>query len=140
MSRIDLVRQVVADQLDDPYYLLALRLIFPPDRVEVKIDKEISDLYVYPERLNASYRDDWRSIATRALFRNAFGDHWRSDEENLNRYVSFLRDEAIPRCIHNHIDLFRKLGEVLQILQSDNTVSFPHPGRQALMDIIWPKL
>ncbi|WP_150911845.1 hypothetical protein [Marinobacter halotolerans] len=140
MSRIDLVKQVVAEQLDDPYYLLALRLIFPPDRVEVEIDKEISDLYVYPERLEASYRDEWRSIATRALFRYAFGDHWRSDEENLNRYVCFLRDEAIPRCIHNHIDLFRNLGEVLQIQQSDNTVSFPHPGRQALMDIIWPKL
>jgi hypothetical protein len=98
MSRIDLVRQMVEEQLDDPYYLLALRLIFPPDRVEVKTDKEISDLYVYPERL-----------------------------------------EAIPRCIHNHIDLFRRLGEVLKIRQSDNTIIFPDPGRRAVMDIIWPK-
>lgn len=138
MSRIEVVRQAVAQQLDDPYYLLAMRLMFPPDRPIVRIDKEISDLYTYPERLHASYRDEWLAIATRAVYRNAFDDHWRSDDENLDNYIRFLRGEAIPRCIHNHIELFRKLGEVLQIEQSDNTLAFPDPGRRALMKIIWP--
>ena len=83
MSRIDLVKAAVDEQLNDSYDLLAMRMLFPPDRVEVKIDQEIKDLYVYPERLDTGYRDEWRAIATRALFRNAFGDHWRPDEDHL---------------------------------------------------------
>ncbi|TGN39462.1 hypothetical protein [Marinobacter confluentis] len=138
MNRIEVVRQAVAQQLDDPYDLLAMRLMFPPDRAVVRIDKEISDLYAYPERLQASYRDEWLAIATRAVFRNAFSDHWRSDEENLDDYLRYLRSQAIPKCIHDHIELFRKLGEVLQIDRSDNTIAFPDPGRRALMKIIWP--
>jgi len=114
-------------------------MLFPPDRVEVKIDQEIKDLYVYPERLDTGYRDEWRAIATRALFRNAFGDHWRPDEENLERYLDFLRDEAIPRCVHDNIELFRMLGEVLSIARSDNAIAFPDPKRRALMKIIWPE-
>jgi hypothetical protein len=139
MNRIELVKQAIARQLEDPYNLLALRLLFPPDRVVVRIDKEIADLYTYPERLDASYSDEWRAIAIRAIFTNAFADHWRSDEENLERYIGYLRREAVPRTIHNHIELFRRLGEILQIRGSDNTVSFPDPGRQALMKIIWPE-
>lgn len=139
MNRIELVKQQIAGQLDDPYSLLALRLLFPPDRVVVRIDREIADLYAYPERLEASYRDEWHAIATRAIFVNAFADHWRSDEENLQRYVSYLRSDAIPRTIHNHTELFRSLGEVLQIRRSDNAVLFPDAQRRALMKIIWPE-
>ena len=139
MSRIDLVKAAVDEQLNDSYDLLAMRMLFPPDHVEVKIDQEIKDLYVYPERLDTGYRDEWRAIATRALFRNAFGDHWRPDEENLDRYMGFLRDQAIPRCVHENIDLFRMLGEVLAIGRSDNAIAFPDPKRRALMKIIWPE-
>jgi hypothetical protein len=139
MNRIDLVKQAIAEQLDNPYNLLALRLMFPPDRVVVRIDKEIADLYTYPERLEASYSDEWRAIATRAIYINAFADHFRTDEENLEQYVGYLRRDAIPRTIHNHIELFRRLGEVIQIRRSDNTLAFPDPARRALMKIIWPE-
>ena len=139
MRRIDLVRQAVDEQLSDTYDLLAMRLIHPPPGVEVDIQKEIDDLYVYPERLQASYRDEWRSIAIRALFEHGFPDHWRSDEENLQRSLAELREQAIPRCIHNHHRLFRRLGEVLEIQASENTVVFPAPRRRALMKLIWPE-
>jgi len=139
MSRIDLVKAAVDEQLNDSYDLLAMRMLFPPDHVEVKIEQEIRDLYVYPERLETGYRDEWRAIATRALFRNAFGDHWRPDEENLARYMIFLRDQAIPRCVHENIELFRMLGEVLTIAGSENAIAFPDPRRRALMKIIWPE-
>ncbi|MEQ5816270.1 hypothetical protein J3362_12215 [Marinobacter sp. NFXS11] len=139
MSRIDLVKTAVDEQLNDSCDLLAMRMLFPPDHVEVKIDQEIRDLYVYPERLDTGYRDEWRAIATRALFRDAFGDHWRPDEENLDRYLNYLKDEAIPRCVHDNIELFRMLGEVLSIARSDNAIAFPDPKRRALMKIIWPE-
>ena len=134
-----MVKAAVDEQLNDSYNLLAMRMLFPPDHVEVKINQEIKDLYVYPERLDTGYRDEWRAIATRALFRNAFDDHWRPDEENLERYLHFLRDEAIPRCVHDNIELFRMLGEVLSIARSDNAIAFPDPKRRALMKIIWPE-
>ena len=139
MSRIDLVKQAMDEQLDNSYDLLALRILFPPDSVVVKIEQEIRDLYVYPERLETSYRDEWRSIVARALIRNAFADHWRTDQENLNRYLAYLRDHAIPRCVHDNIGVFRMLGEVLAISESENAVVFPDPRRQALMKMIWPE-
>ena len=77
MSRIERVRRAVAEHLDDPYSLLALRLLFAPERVVVTIEDEIRDLYTYPERLNASYADEWRRIATRAVFDGAFDDPGR---------------------------------------------------------------
>lgn len=139
MSRIDLVRRTVAEDLDNPYDLLAMRLLFPPDRIEVSIDKEIRDLYTYPERLETSYYDEWRSLAVRGLFRYGFGDHWRADENNLQRYLGFLRNEAIPGCIRDNIELFRRLGEVLLIAQADNTLVFRDPKRRAVMKLIWPE-
>jgi len=102
MSRIELVKSAVNKQLNDSYDLLAVRLLFPPEHVVVNIQKEIKDLYVYPERLESGYCDEWRAIATRALFRNAFGEHWRSDEENLQLYLKHcaarltLEESAAP--------------------------------------------
>jgi hypothetical protein len=139
MSRIELAKNAVNEQLYDSYDLLAMRLLFPPDHVVVNIQKEIKDLYVYPERLESGYCDEWRAITTRALFRNAFGEHWRSDEENLQRYLKYLRSRAIPQCVHQNVDLFRMLGEALAIARSDNTIAFPNRQRQALINIIWPE-
>lgn len=139
MSRIELVRQAVAEQLDEPHALLALRLLFPPQRVAVSIEDEIRDLYTYPERLNASYTDEWRAIATRAIFERAFDDAGRSDQANLEQYLRYLRDDAIPGCIQDHPELFRSLHDIQRILESDNTVTFPDPGRLALMKLIWPE-
>lgn len=139
MSRIDLVRQAVAEQLDNPYDLLALRLIYPPDRIQVPIEKEINDLYMYPERLGSSYYDEWRGLAVRGLFTHGFTEHWRTEPENLQQHLEFLRREAIPRCIHDHIELFRRLGEILQIADADNTLVFRGPKRRAVMKLIWPE-
>lgn len=139
MSRINTVRSAVNEQLNDSHDLLAIRLLFPPDRVEVKIEQEIKDLYAYPERLMTGYRDEWRGLATRALFKNAFADHSRSDQENLQRYLNDLRHHSIPRCMEENIELFGMLAEIIAIARSHNTVAFPDPQRQALMKIIWPE-
>ncbi|MBS3805325.1 MAG: hypothetical protein KGY54_12310 [Oleiphilaceae bacterium] len=139
MSRIDLVKKVVEEHLDTPSDLLAMRLMFPPDRIEVTIDQEIKDLYLYPERLETGYRDEWRALATRALFIHGFSDGGRSDRDNLECYLEFLNGQAIPRCIHENIGLFRTLREVLAIVQSDNAIPFPDPKRQALIKMIWPE-
>ncbi|MBE0486082.1 hypothetical protein [Marinobacter sp.] len=139
MNKIDLVRVAVDQHLSDTYDLLAMRLLFPPERVVVPIDREIKDLFLYPERLETSYRHEWTSIATRALFNHGFADHWRTDQDNLDRYLASLREQSIPRCIHNHVGLFQMLGEVIAIQRSDNTIAFPDPRRRALMRLIWPE-
>ncbi|KPQ28946.1 MAG: hypothetical protein HLUCCX14_08645 [Marinobacter excellens HL-55] len=139
MNKIQLVRTAAEQQLTDIYDLLAMRILFPPDRVEVTIDKEIKDLFLYPERLETSYRDEWTSIATKALFNHGFADHWRSDQDNLDRYLGFLKEQSIPRCIHNHVGLFQMLGEAIAVQRSENTLAFPDPRRRALMRMIWPE-
>ena len=140
MTKTNLIEDVLANDLNDIYDLLALRLLFAPQEWTMDIEQDIRDLYVYPERLDSSYRDEWRRIAKRALFREGFPDHWLDDRENLSRYVRFLQKEAIPRCIHNHIELFRMLGEVLNIQRCSRTVVLPNPRRRALDALIWPEL
>lgn len=58
MNRIDQVRHSVAVHLSDIRELLAMRLLFQPVQPVVTIEQEIYDLYVYPERLESSYRDE----------------------------------------------------------------------------------
>lgn len=139
MNKIELIRAAVEQQLSDIYDLLAMRLLFAPEWVEVPIDKEIKDLFVYPERLETSYRHEWTSIAIRALFNHGFTDHWRTDQDNLDRYLGSLKEQSIPRCIHNHVGLFRMLGEAIAVQRSENTLAFPDPRRRALMRMIWPE-
>lgn len=139
MSRIDLVQQLVARHLDNPRDLLALRLMFPPDRIEITIDREIKDLYKHPERLQTSYRDEWRLLAVRGLFRHGFSDDGSADEKNLEQYLAFLQNEAIPRCIHENTGLFRCLGEIVLIAQAENTLVFRDPKRRAMIRLIWPE-
>lgn len=138
MNRIEWVRQSAEQHLDDINDLLAMRLLFPPEHIVVSIDKEIQDLYVYPERLETSYRDEWRSIALKALYKNGFADHGRIDQDNLQAYIGFLRDQAIPRCIHDHFRLFQALEEILAIQRAGNTISFPDPRRKSVLRLIWP--
>lgn len=139
MSRLERVKRVISEKLDDPYSLLALRILFPPDWVAVPIEDEIADLYTYPERLEASYADEWRRLATRTIFEQAFADSSRSDEESLQSYVCYLLQEAIPRCMQRHPALFDSLEEILEILNNNDTLTFPDPSRRALMRMIWPE-
>lgn len=139
MNRVELVRQSVELHLSDIRDLLAMRLSFPPDQMVVSIEKEIQDLYTYPERLETSHRDEWQSIAVKALHRHGFTAAGQTDQQSLDAYLGFLRDEMIPRCIQDHLKLFQSLDEVLAIQQSENTIIFPDPRRRALMRMIWPK-
>ncbi len=139
MNKIELVRQSVEQHLSDIHDLLAMRLLFPPEQSVVAIEKEILDLYLYPERLETSYRDEWQSIAVKGVYTNGFADHGRTDRKNLDVYLGFLREQAIPRSTQDHSRLFRALEEVLAIQRSDNTIPFPGPGRRFLMHLIWPK-
>lgn len=139
MNKIELIRRWVAQHLNDISDLLAMRLLFPPEQMVVTIEKEILDLYLYPERLQTSYRDEWKAIALRAVYKNGFSDQQRTDQENLDVYLGFLREEAIPRCTQDHSRLFQALEEVLAIQRSGNTITFPGPRRRSLMRLIWPK-
>lgn len=138
MSKIELVRQSVERHLSDINDLLAMRLVFPPQNIVVPIEKEILDLYIYPERLDTSYRDEWQAIARRALYKHGFSGDERSDEASLDAFVNALRDQTIPRCIEDHPGLFQSLAEIQLIQCSNNTVPFPHPKRQSLKRLIWP--
>ena len=139
MNRAERIRALIDGRFDNPYDLLALRLLFPPEHPVVRIDDEIRDLYVYPERLDSSYREEWRRLAVRGLHDHGFADHWESDQDNLERYAEHLARQAIPQCIHEHIDLFRTLGQALAIDQAGNTLRFPDRGRQSVMRLIWPE-
>jgi hypothetical protein len=138
MDRIELVRHAVEQHLNDINDLLAMRLLFAPDNVVVPIEKEILDLYTYPERLETSHRDEWKSIAIKALHRNGFTDPSQTDQESVAAYLGFLRAEAIPHCLTEHNALFQNLQEILAIARAGNTIAFPDPRRRGLMRLIWP--
>mgnify|MGYP003632065180 CR=1 FL=1 len=138
MNRIERVRQSVEQHLNDIHDLLAMRLLFPPEHSVVTIEKEILDLYLYPERLETSYRDEWKAIALKAIYHHGFADHSHTDRDNLDAYLGLLREQRIPHCIQDHLSLFHTLEEILAIQNAGNTLTFPDPRRQSLMRLIWP--
>lgn len=139
MNRAERIRGLIDTRFDNPYDLLALRLLFPPERAVVRIEDEIRDLYTYPERLETSYREEWRGLAIRGIHRDGFADHWRTDQDNLALYADTLARQAIPQCIHNNRALFQTLGKALAVAESANTLRFPDPRRRAVMQMIWPE-
>ncbi len=139
MNRIERVRQAVEENVKGIETLLAMRLLFPPENPVVTIEQEIFDLYVYPERLESSYRDEWQAIAVKAIYQHAFPDQAESDQNNLQRYLAHLHNLAIPRCQQEHPRLFRALEEIRAIAQAGNTLTFPDPRRKAIARLIWPK-
>ncbi|WP_339847600.1 hypothetical protein [uncultured Halopseudomonas sp.] len=139
MKRIELIRQSVDQHLSDIHDLLAMRLLFPPVQIVVPVEKEIQDLYLYPERLETSYRDEWKAIALKAIHKHGFADESQTDLDNLDQYLGVLLEKSIPQCIQNHPSLFHTLDEILAIQGSNNTITFPDPRRQALMRLIWPE-
>jgi len=130
VNNTDLIRQSLQQQLSDISDLLALRLVYPPQQAVVSIDQEILDLYTYPERLETSYRDEWKAIALKALYRHGVSDEGGTDEQKLEAYLRSLRDDVIPRCKRNNAELFDALEEILAIQRADNTITFPGPGRR----------
>ena len=139
MDRIGLVRKAVEQHLGDIRDLLAMQLLFPPDHLVVTIEKEIRDLYTYPERLQTSHRDEWKAVAVKALHRNAFSGHGQTDQENLKDYLRNLQEVAIIQCKADNPDLFRSLEEVMAIEQSANTVFLPDARRKNVSRLIWPE-
>jgi hypothetical protein len=138
MNRIERVRQSIEQHLSDIHDLLAMRLLFPPEHSVVTIEKEMIDLYLYPERLETSYRDEWKAIALKAIYHHGFADHRHTDRDNLDAYLGLLREQRVPHCIHDHLSLFHTLEEILAIKNAGNTLTFPDPRRQSLMRLIWP--
>lgn len=138
MDRIELVRHAVEQHLGDISNLLAMRLLFPPDHMVVTIEKEIRDLYTYPERLETSHRDEWKSIAVKALHRNGFTGTDETDQQRLNTYLLYLRKQAIPGCVETNRKLFTCLEEILAIQRAVNTVTFRAPKRKASLRQVWP--
>lgn len=133
MNKVEWVRQAVEQHLSDIRTLLAMRLLFPPEQSVVSIDKEILDLYQYPERLESSYRDEWQAIALKALYKHGFADPEQTDQDNLSTYLDYLCKQAIPGSWQRHAPLFSALNEILAIQRASNTLVFPHAGKRAAL-------
>lgn len=138
MNRIELARQSVERHLNDIRDLLAMRLLFPPEHTVIAIEKEIRDLYTYPERLETSHRDEWKAIAVKALHRNAFRENGQTDEKNLEDYLGLLQEYAIDQCKTDNAELFRCLEQLLAIEQAANTITFHDAKRREVLRLIWP--
>lgn len=132
MNRSDHINQLLEDRFDDPYSLLALRLYFGADDWVQDINRDIDDLYEFPERLHGSYRSEWRSVAVRGIHQHGFTCHRQSDCISLQNYGDFLASEVLPQIVHDHNELFCILGQVLTIVESPRIASFKTPLRRQI--------
>jgi hypothetical protein len=87
MTRNQLIENTFSLNEMSASLLLLLRVVFDVDKKHSSLDKDIYDLFEYPERLQESYRDEWCSWIKNTLHRHAFRDENKPDCQNLSHYL-----------------------------------------------------
>ncbi|WP_334060916.1 hypothetical protein [Alteromonas sp. S005] len=116
--------------------LLAFRVLFDDPLDIVDLAQDISDLTLYPERLQESYRKEWEAYVLKALAFEIRKHDSLSPAEFIELTMSKV--EAIQRNDDTYQNLLRQVHHAKTILQSENTVVFPTPLRQQLTAFLLP--
>ena len=116
--------------------LLAFRVLFDDPLDIVDLAQDISDLTLYPERLQESYRKEWEAYVLKALAFEIRKHDSLSPAEFIELMMSKV--EAIQQSDDTYQNLLRQVYHAKTILQSENTVVFPTPLRQQLTAFLLP--
>lgn len=115
MTRNQLIEQTFALQDASAGFLLLLRLILDIDKKNSNLQQDIHDLFEYPERLENSYSDEWRSWIKNVLHRRAFRDRCKSDSDNLKDYIENQythRAEEINSRYAEYVTVLEKIAAI----------------------------
>ena len=100
--------------------LLLLRIVTDDEAVASTLERDIQDLYHYPERLTNSYMDEWRSWIKRALRLRAFNAPGLSDALSLQRFIEQQYRQRGAEIEQRFATFKQILQEVKDIEQASN--------------------
>ena len=115
--------------------LLALRLLFDDPRDIVDLDQDIKDLEFFPERLAASYKQEWIAYIGRAIAAQCKS----VDEDDERIYAGTIQSKANElqdRDDERYRRLLAFVSRAQGISENDNVVSMPNPLRKRLEDFL----
>lgn len=111
MTRNQLIEQTFGLNEATPNFLLLLRVVLDVDKKASSLDKDIYDLFEYPERLDESYKDEWRSWIKNTLHRNAFRDDSKQD-------AICLKDFLENQYIHRADEIKTRYADYVEVLET----------------------
>lgn len=120
MTKTELIEQSFGLQSASLSFLLLLRIIV--DKPESQLEADINDLYLYPGRLQSSYREEWISYIRLQLVKRAFPFNNHTLAKNLNHFIEqqySIRGEEITA---KHERLLRILSDSSNMNNAENIV------------------
>ena len=135
-SQIEQLKHLLPiEQLSLPV-LFALRLLFDKRDDVSDLDRDIAELAHFPERITASYRQEWEFYVRRALIRYL--------REHSHTRASILIDKILADVQYiqeqdsRYKAMLRVIEETQTVMTTDNTRVFPSPWRQQIMALMLP--
>ena len=119
-----------ADQLpqkDEIIQLFVYRYLLDRPNDVVKIDKDIDDLVVYPERIVESYPAEWQCFVQSALRR-----HPEPQRVHEQAAVMLQRPGDFP----GYAAMYEKILRALKVYDANNVYVIKHPVRKAIERLI----
>lgn len=122
-------------QLSDEV-LLAFRLRFDDPLDIVDLAQDISELSLFPERMEESYRKEWEAYVLKALAEEIKQNSHLSSAEFIEKVMCDI--EHIQANNDTYANLLRQVHHAKNINKAGNTFVFPSPLRQQITAFLLP--
>ena len=116
--------------------LLAFRMLYDDPLDIVDLAQDISELALYPERLEESYRKEWEAYVLKAMAEELKTRTDMGSAEFIELVMKQVED--IQTQNDTYKNLLRQVHHAKNINKSENTFVFPSPLRQQLMSFLLP--
>ena len=116
--------------------LLAFRMLYDDPLDIVDLAQDISELALYPERLEESYRKEWEAYVVKAMAEELKTRTDMGSAEFIELVMKQVED--IQTQNDTYKNLLRQVHHAKSINKSENTFVFPSPLRQQLMSFLLP--
>ena len=116
--------------------LLAFRMLYDDPLDIVDLAQDISELALYPERLEESYRKEWEAYVLKAMAEELKTRTDMGSAEFIE--LAMKQVEDIQTQNDTYKNLLRQVHHAKSINKSENTFVFPSPLRQQLMSFLLP--
>ncbi|WP_338519277.1 hypothetical protein [Alteromonas gracilis] len=116
--------------------LLAFRMLYDDPLDIVDLAQDISELALYPERLEESYRKEWETYVLKAMAEELKTRTNIGSAEFIELVMKQVEDIRTQNDTYQN--LLRQVHHAKSINKSENTFVFPSPLRQQLMSFLLP--
>ncbi len=138
LTRTELIEYTFNLQDASSIFLLLLRVVLDQEKPGNNLRQDIYDLGIYPERLEGSYHDEWRTYIKRHLHKNAFTDASLSDAEALMTYLQSIYESRLALIQEDFAEYDQIIERTILVNNSDNVMPIQHRLKNTLNMLMQP--